>query len=72
METKLIIVFLLNIGAIHVLHLLGTRGVDVNSKKGCFRRKKKLSQESEEFAGSREAWEIFRETGSNEVKFGKL
>ena len=35
---------------------------DVNSKKVCFGRK------SEDFAGNRETWEIFRETRSNKIK----
>ena len=40
----------------------------VNSKKGCFGRKTKFFQESKDFSGKREAWDIFRETQSNKVK----
>ena len=32
-----------------------------SSKKGCFGRKTNLFQESGDFAGNRETWEIFRE-----------
>ena len=45
-----------------------TRGGGVNSKKGCFRRKTKFFRESDDFAGNRESWKIFREKQSNEVK----
>ena len=33
-----------------------------NWKKGCFRRKMKFFQESEDFTGNQETWEILWET----------
>ena len=41
----------------------------VNSKNGCFGKNTKFFQESEDFAGNRENWEIFLEARSHRVKF---
>ena len=44
----------------------------INSKKDCFGRKTKFFPESDDFAGNRETWDIFREMRNTEVKFRKL